>query len=947
MTTPAAAVNASGEGRRLALVIGVNETSNSLLPPLKHAIADAEAMADVLETQCGFELLEPPLIGESATSERAKDAVRRLARKRNNEDFLLLYFSGHGQLMTVEAAQQDVYFVTSNFSEIDVEEDEDRHLSMRWLRDKLYIPTQAGKVLLILDCCYSGDVGGTVPDPYLEELKQRINYYFRAPGTESGVKIGGLRLALTATGPRARASEKDGKGLMTGLLLSALQGDVDDVLGKDGQISLERLFEYLRQAMPSDQPPSLSGDFAGRSCILAKNSKRAAEIHRTHTTPPALSGFPTNPSTLPSIWNIPYQRNPFFTGRDEILTQLHGMLSQSNTSSPIFPLAISGMGGVGKTQVAVEYAFRYCADYQAVLWAKANTREILASDFVALASLLHLPEQNTQEQSTTIGAVHQWLRVNTHWLLILDNADDLTTVRAFIPPVFGGHILLTTRAQMMGRIAYRIEIERMAIDEGTLFLLRRTGSIPRDAVLESAFDADREKTQEIVEIMDGLPLALDQAGAYIEETQCGLESYVDIYQSWHASLLNKRGVLNHDHPEPVATTWSLSFQQVEQNNKAASELLRFCAFLHPNAIPEEIFIEGAVHLGPLLQNVAADAIKFNEAVKELLRFFLMRRDPDTKTLSMHPLVQTVLKDAMDETMYRQWAERAVRAVNEVFPDSSALTWSRCQRYLPNAQICAKIIEQENITLPEAVRLLSNVARYLQDRALYPLAEPLYQQAVTVSKQVWGTDSSDTAWSLTNLVGLWRFQGKYAQAEPLAEQALAIREQQLGAEHLDTAQSLHDLAAVYYAQGKYKLAEPLYQKVLRIREQQLGPEHPDAISSLNNLALLYQSEGKYAQAESLYQRALAFREQQLGPSHQHIAISLNNLAVLYQLQKKYMQAEPFYQRALAIYELTIGSDDTNLMKLMSNYTSLLRQMKRDTEATILATRIKAMRIKRSS
>jgi uncharacterized caspase-like protein len=227
------------KGRHIALVIVVNHAPDSHVPPLNHAAADAGAMTEVLQQYCNFELLEPPLLNEQATSEHIKKPVRGLARQRNDEDFLLVYFSGHGQPMTVEADQSDVYFVTNDFNEVDVAEDEDAHFSMRWLSEKLYKATEAGRVLVILDCCYGGNIGRTGTDPYLEEIQARIKKYLGAPSAESGARSGGLRLAITATGHNTKALEKDGYGLMTGLLLSALRGDETDAFDNEGHVSLE------------------------------------------------------------------------------------------------------------------------------------------------------------------------------------------------------------------------------------------------------------------------------------------------------------------------------------------------------------------------------------------------------------------------------------------------------------------------------------------------------------------------------------------------------------------------------------------------------------------------------------------------------------------------------------------------------------------------------------
>jgi len=201
---------------------------------------------------------------------------------------------------------------------------------------------------------------------------------------------------------------------------------------------------------------------------------------------------------------------------------------------------------------------------------------------------LNLPEKNAKDQSKTVAAVKRWLTQNGSWLLILDNADDLRLAREFFPPASRGHILLTTRAQVMSGLAQRIELTKMGAEEGSVFLLRRANLIPPTATIEDASMADRTKARELVQLMDGLPLALDQAGAYIEETACGLAHYLQIYRTQRTARLKERGGLGSDHPEPVATTWSLSFKNVEQANATAAELLRFCAFLAPDAIPEEL-----------------------------------------------------------------------------------------------------------------------------------------------------------------------------------------------------------------------------------------------------------------------------------------------------------------------------------------------------------------------
>jgi hypothetical protein len=152
------------------------------------------------------------------------------------------------------------------------------------------------------------------------------------------------------------------------------------------------------------------------------------------------------------IWNIPFARNPFFTGRKDLLERLHIQLQTTQAAALSQPQAISGLGGIGKTQLALEYAYRYRQEYQAVLWARAETMEALNASYTEVANVLNLPQRDAQEQEVIVQAVKNWLRGTKDWLLILDNADDLAMVQPFVPTVCPGHLLLTTRAQILGKL---------------------------------------------------------------------------------------------------------------------------------------------------------------------------------------------------------------------------------------------------------------------------------------------------------------------------------------------------------------------------------------------------------------------------------------------------------------------------------------------------------------
>src|SRR5205814_1912347 len=219
------------------------------------------------------------------------------------------------------------------------------------------------------------------------------------------------------------------------------------------------------------------------------------------STPPILAPAPSQQP----LWNIPYRRNPFFTGREEILTYLHNVLTENKTAAALTQAqAISGLGGIGKTQIAIEYVYRYRESYDAFLWVTASSRDTLITDFMSLAGLLHLPERDEQNQDIAIAAVKGWLATHKSWLLILDNADDLKAVAELLPMQTSGKVLLTTRLQALGPIAQSIEVEKMGAKEGLLFLLRRTKVLAPETLLDEATAEEQIQAAQIVTALDGL-----------------------------------------------------------------------------------------------------------------------------------------------------------------------------------------------------------------------------------------------------------------------------------------------------------------------------------------------------------------------------------------------------------------------------------------------------------
>ncbi len=641
------------------------------------------------------------------------------------------------------------------------------------------------------------------------------------------------------------------------------------------------------------------------------------------------------------VWNVPYRRNPFFTGREALLDELYNKFQTSSAVALTQSQAITGLGGIGKTQIAIEYAYLHGEKYRDVLWVKAASSDTLVTDFTALAALLHLPEQNEQDQDVIVMAIKRWLATHNDWLLVMDNVDDLNAIYNFLPTLerSNGHILLTTRAFATGQMATSIVIEKMTEEEGTTLLLRRSGVLVPTTPTSEITEAERVGTKSIYLELDGLPLALDQAGAYIEETGCGLSGYLELYRTQRIALLRERGSFSFDHPESVATTFSLNFQRLQEASSQAAELLRLCAFLHPDAIPDAIFTDYVPHLDPDLRPIVANQVELNAVVRLLFKFSLVRRNPDTKTLTIHRLVQATLKDEMDQQTQSQWAEYAVRSVSRSFPFASPETLNACQSYLPHAYVCEKLIEQWQIDRMESAGLLYRTGRYFRVRARYNEAEPFYQKALIICEKVKGLENLGVASILSSLAKLYQEQGKYAQAESFYKQALKIRKRDLRPEDSTIAINLKDLGGLYQQQGKYAQAESFYKQALKIQKKALGARHHEVGVILNDLGILYQAQGKYAAAETNYQQSLEIKAQE--PETVNLSSVLSNLANAYNAQGRYAEAEPIARRALTIIERILGPEHPDVATRCVNLGALCFSQHKFTEAEELYLRALAI------
>jgi hypothetical protein len=308
----------------------------------------------------------------------------------------------------------------------------------------------------------------------------------------------------------------------------------------------------------------------------------------------------SEPTSVKPIFDIPKQ-NQFFTGRKIVIEQLHEKLKENGATALSQPQVISGLGGIGKTQTAIEYAYKYKDKYKAVFWVYSDSKGSLISSYVKIASLLNLPVKNDTNQDLIVDSVKHWLEINSDWLLIFDNADNPEIIEEFFPVQINGHIIITSRAQVFSKlgIMYTIKMDEMSPEESKKFLLTRT---VRD--IHSLEQIEIKAIEKLGNELYYFPLALEQAGAYIHENFSSFNDYLVSYHNEGLKLLEKSK--SDKYEKTVATTWSLNFEQIENNSKAAIDLLYVSAFLSPYGIPLELIAHGANKLGPVLSASLAD-----------------------------------------------------------------------------------------------------------------------------------------------------------------------------------------------------------------------------------------------------------------------------------------------------------------------------------------------------
>jgi tetratricopeptide (TPR) repeat protein len=592
-------------------------------------------------------------------------------------------------------------------------------------------------------------------------------------------------------------------------------------------------------------------------------------------------------------------RTHYFCGRERLLAQLQKHLTQRRRA------ALSGLGGVGKTQIALEYAVRHRHDYPGgVFWVNAESPSGLTAGFVDAAQALGLPAAvaASGDQELGVRAALEWFNTADGWLLILDNVEDRAAIVRFVPEGGGGHVLITSRDAVFAEIGIPrgIEVRDLESDEAVRFLFSRTGRDENNV-------AERTAAIALASELGHLPLALEQAAAYVGETNARFSAYLEAFRTRRIGLLEKsRGSMSH---QSITVTWAANFAAVQRISPAAAEALRVSAFLDPDAIPFELFSRGAPHLGQPIALAMSDGgeLAVAELLVPLARYSLLRYDAETQTFGVHRLVLEIVRSAIAQPLRVMYAERAIAALDTVFPKGDYGDWPQYNRLVAHAASASAWIEAEGTPSECAVRLLNRVGRFLFTRGRYGEATSLALRAMTIGNRTFGEDHVETALTLNLLGVLQLYAGRASDAALLHERALAIRERALGPDHTDVAQSLNNLGNAYWLGGRAAEAEPVFHRAFAIWEQ-IGEARSAAASNpLNNLACAYIELGRYREAELLARRALAIREEALPPGHPHVAESTINIAVAVYHLGRYVEAEAIAQRSSDMREQFLGPD----------------------------------------
>lgn len=549
---------------------------------------------------------------------------------------------------------------------------------------------------------------------------------------------------------------------------------------------------------------------------------------------PSLSSRPPRSAT----WLIPLGRNPNFTGREMLMGEIARLLKNSRMLGVV---ALHGLGGVGKSQLALEYAYRHAAEYALIAWIRAETQETTAADYSAIATQLGLPE--TPDQRQKIESVRNWLERNDGWLLVFDNAPNPGALRQYLPRSHVGQILVTSRHPSWRDLASSLAVDVLGADDAASFILHRSG------------DPDEKAARELCDELGRLPLALEEAAAYIETTGRTIQSYLNLLRSYSGEMLfGKPETSLH---RGLRTTWELSFRAVEEEAPRAADLLKLVAFLAADDVPYWLFA-GKSQDPTRTERRFADEVAFDACLATLRRYSFIR--PEADSFSVHRLVQLATRERLSPEERQRYAGWAMQLVDAAYPANAiAGDESPLASRLLSHGLAALSHQSEGNEIDPALgaRLLRRTGIYMSTRGLQARARPQLERALELFERAQEPDPLQVGGTLWELGMVLYALGEPALARGKLERALALLRTSAAPEAMVlSAQTLIALTWVLRTLGEFEAALGAATRCRDFVSQRVGPTHPVVAMSLSLMARAAWCQSRMATARQHVSDALS-------------------------------------------------------------------------------------------
>ncbi len=629
--------------------------------------------------------------------------------------------------------------------------------------------------------------------------------------------------------------------------------------------------------------------------------------------------------------NLPFDSiGTLFKGRDDELVQVRQSLltRPAHATAVTSKQAIHGLGGVGKTRFAVEYAHRYGTEYSARLYANADTPMALASNMAALVHVLDLPEKDEKEQAKQLEAVERWLRMHAGWLLILDNVDTAeaqSAVNAAFKNLTTGHVLITSRLTDWGTGVNTVELDVLSLPASTEFLLERTKRKTETptAPARQLTDTDPDEAEKLAEELGRLALALEQAGAYICANRITFAEYRKRLTEIEREILTWFDPEVMRYPKSVAVTWQASVRKLHDEGR---NLLNLLCWLAPDPIPVA-----------LIRTEPKQPPRFpiedrERALRDLSAYSLAKWNTTGDAVTVHRLVQDVTRmrleaDHKHDTLVASLALADKFALADA---NDARTWATVFHPLrPHALALADRAAPFDYPAP-ASRLMGNVGMFLMGNGEYTLAESLLRTSHRVAVRDDGENSEAEVWQANSLANLLMLTGRFVEAEPLLRRACEVfgRDPSRAAK---LASSVSNLAGLLLMTERFEEAESLLHQAVSLHHANLDREPTSAVIALNNLAGILVAKGQLRQAVEIYRASTDLVEKAVGPDHPLVADVLGNLASALQFSDHVADAEKLFLRAIEIDSQHYDDGHPSLLTHRNNLAQLYQATNRLKEA----------------